>query len=56
MKISTMIKEINKMQEAVAAERDKLDELIGEMESLREDCANAWHSLQDARDSLSEMV
>jgi len=40
----------------VAAERDKLDELISEMQSLRDDCDDAYNALQDARDALSKMV
>ena len=40
----------------VAIERDKLDELISEMEDLRENCDEAWDHLERARDALSEMV
>jgi chromosome segregation ATPase len=40
----------------VATARDKLDETIGELTSLREDCDEAYDCLQRARDALSEMV
>ena len=54
--IRTIDKEIARRQAAVAKERDKLDEVIGDMEALRESCEDAWNHLQDARDSLSELV
>lgn len=50
------IKQIEARMKAVAAERDKLDEAISDMESLRESCVNAYDCLQDARDALSELV
>ena len=56
MKPKKWIKEIEKRQAALAAERDKLDEAISGMESLREDCDEAWHHLEDARDALSRLV
>lgn len=43
-------------QDAVAKERDKLDEAMEEINGLRESCDRAWSSLQDARDALSELV
>ena len=49
-------KQIAKRQEAVAKERDKLDDFIAHLTDLREDCDNAWNCLQDARDALSELV
>ncbi len=54
--IQKFIKKIETQQSRVAKERDRLDELISEMESLREDCAEAWDSLQDARDAMSRLV
>lgn len=54
--IAAMLKRIDKHMASVAKERDKLDETISELESLKEDCDNAWNCLQDARDALSEMV
>ncbi len=56
MNTKNWIKQIEVHQKAVAQERDKLDEVISEMEGLREDCDDAWHHLQDARDALSKMV
>jgi len=56
MKTKKWISEIEKRMAGVAAERDKLDELISELGDLREDCDNAWNLLQDARDALSELV
>lgn len=41
---------------SVAEERDKLDELIGELEQLKENCSEAHDCLQRARDALSELV
>ncbi len=56
MKIKKVIKQIKKRENAVAKERDKLDELISELGDLREDCDEAWENLQSARDALSELV
>lgn len=50
------IKEIEVRKAAVAAERDKLDDLIGELEHLKQNCDEAHDSLQRARDALSELV
>lgn len=54
--INNAIKEINKRMVAVGKERDKLDDLIGDLEGLRENCREAYDDLQRARDSLSELV
>lgn len=51
-----MVSEIEKRMKAIGKERDRLDNLISEIESLREDCAEAWDNLQDARDALSRQV
>ena len=56
MRITTMIKEIEKRRDAVGKERDRLDELIGELEGLRDSCDRAWCDLQSARDALSELA
>jgi hypothetical protein len=56
MKLKKVEAEIKKRQEAVAAERDKLDDYISELIDLRESCDRAWDALQDARDALSELV
>ncbi len=47
---------IKARQEAVAKERDKIDEVIDEINGLRESCDRAWDALQSARDALSELV
>ena len=49
-------KKLAARQDGVAAERDKLDDAISEMETLRENCDTAWDCLQDARDALSQLV
>lgn len=56
MRISTMIKQIEKRRDAVGKERDRLDDLIGELEGLRDSCDRAWADLQSARDALSELA
>ena len=50
------ISALKKSQRGVAKERDQLTVYVDEMESLKEDCDNAWHDLQSAIDSLSEIV
>jgi hypothetical protein len=47
---------IAKQQEIIGKDRDKLDELISDLVTLRDDCEEAWGSLQDARDALSRLV
>lgn len=56
MNIKQAIKEIEKRQEAVGKERDRLDDLIRDLTSLKEDCDEAYDSLQTARDALSRLV
>ena len=50
------IAQIAKREEAVGNERDKLDELISELQSLRDDCEEAFDALQTARDALSRLL
>lgn len=56
MNIKQALRELDRRQKAVAAERDKLDEAIEEMEALRDSCARAHDALLSARDALSELV
>lgn len=56
MKTTNWVEQIEKRKAAIAKERDKLDEAISEMEGLREDCDEAWHCLDNARDALSKIV
>ena len=51
-----IMEEIETRMKGVASERDKLDEMIGDLTSLKEDCENAYDCLQNARDALSELV
>ena len=51
-----LIKEVDKRLTAVGKERDRLDNLIGDAEHLRDNCDEAWDHLQRARDALSELV
>ena len=55
-KIKSWDAQIKARQDAVAKERDKLDEAISELEGLRASCDMAWELLQSARDALSELV
>ena len=55
-KIEQATKEIEIRMKAVAEERDKLDDLIGELVELKEGCEEAYDCLQRARDALSELV
>lgn len=54
--IKTIIKKIEKHQQAVAKQRDSLDDFISEIEGLKFSCESAWDDLQRARDALSELV
>jgi len=55
-KLKLIVKKIDKHMKEVARTRDHLDESIGTLEELREDCRNAYDCLEQARDALSEMV
>lgn len=54
--VDAMIRKIDKAMKRVGEERDKIDELIDEMQSLRWDCVSAIEHMQDARDALSGLV
>jgi HPt (histidine-containing phosphotransfer) domain-containing protein len=54
--LANAAKQIEKRMIAVGKERDKLDELIGELEQLKWNCEEAYDNLQRARDALSELV
>ncbi len=54
--INNAIKQIEKRMVAVGKERDKLDDLIGELEHLKDNCRTAYEDLEHARDALSELV
>lgn len=54
--INNAIKQIEKRMLAVGKERDKLDDMIGELEHLKDNCRTAYEDLQHARDALSELV
>lgn len=56
MTLKSAIKQIEKRMLAVGKERDKLDDLIGDLETLRENCRTAYDDLRHARDALSEIV
>jgi hypothetical protein len=56
MTFAKMIKLIEKRRDAIGKERDKLNELIGELEALRDCCDRAWDDLQNAADALSEQA
>ena len=50
------IKKIDAQMKAVGKERDKIDELIGELTDLMDNCDTAYQALWHARDALSELV
>lgn len=56
MSIKTALKQIEKRMIAVGVERDKLDDLICELDHLKDNCQTAHDDLQHARDALSELV
>lgn len=56
MSMKMAIKQIEKRMKTVGVERDKLDDLIGDLAHLKENCDTAYDDLQHARDALSELV
>ncbi len=51
-----IVKNIEKHMNQIGKERDSLDDMIDQLNSLKEDCEQAWDCLQEARDALSRMV
>ena len=56
IKIKTLQNELKTLMERIAKNRDSLDELIADAEGLRDNCNSALIDMNNARDSLSEMV
>jgi hypothetical protein len=54
--IKILLKQIDKRMQGVADERDKLDDLISTLDDLKEHCRQAYDSLTEARDVLSQLV
>lgn len=54
--ISEWIDAIDERRRAISVERDKLDDMIGEMQSLRDVVDEARENLDLARDALSQLV
>jgi hypothetical protein len=52
----SIMEQIKLHQDAIARERDNLDDLISELEHLRDNCQTAYDNLWYARDALSELV
>jgi predicted nucleic acid-binding Zn-ribbon protein len=50
------IRKIDAQMKAVGKERDKIDALLDELTSLRDNCDRAYEALWEARDALSELV
>lgn len=55
-KTKEFIKQMDEIMVAIAAERDKLDELINEMSEIKCDCDEAYYDLVQVRDNLSKFV
>jgi hypothetical protein len=56
MKVQSWIKQIERRQKAIGAERDKLRAMISELEELESTCSDAYDNLQYAIDRLSELT
>lgn len=53
---NSLIKKINSSKEKLSAERDKLRDLILELESLADDCDEALEALNNAANALSQQL
>ena len=51
-----LIKQVNASKRRIAKERDRLRELIGELESIADDCDIAVDDLTSATDALSRLL
>ena len=56
LNVDAFIDEIVAKEKLVEHARDEIDNMISEMESLKEVCNRAYESLRDAREALSELV
>lgn len=56
MNIKTMIKQLEKLRERVAKDRDALREFEADVENLRETCERAYEDLSCAIEALSEQA
>jgi ABC-type transporter Mla subunit MlaD len=56
MTVNKLIRDLDKAMQRIANERDRLDDILGEAETLLENCRHAHDALQEARDALSELV
>lgn len=56
MDIKEMKFELSKSMNAIAEERDKIDDLISEAMNLRDNCDRVYEDLEHARNALSELV
>ena len=54
--LKDVIEKVEDQMKAVGRERDKIDNLIGDLTSLRDACEEAYDALWDAREALSEIV
>jgi hypothetical protein len=56
MNYKSIIRQIEKRRDAVGKERDKLAEMIGELEALKYTCDDAYESLDFAIEALSRQA
>jgi len=53
---AAMIKKLERAKATLAKDRDALRDLFDELETLKEDCEEAYDSLENAIDALSRLV
>ena len=53
---ASIIKQVNECKERIAAERDKLRDLIYDAETVADSCDEATYALREAADSLSQYL
>ncbi len=56
MNVKGLIKTLEKRRTAIGVERDKLRDLISDVEDLAETCDRAYDDLQNAIQALSELA
>lgn len=56
MNISKMIADIQISKVKIGKERDKLYDILDELEGLKESCDRAYEDLENAIEALSELV
>lgn len=55
-RVKTLLRKMNQSKLRIAAERDKLRDLVSEFQDIEQSCEDAVQELESAADRLSELL